>query len=72
MVSIVDHGTDKYGRTLADVYEGDELVNRWLVLNGWAWHYKKYSDDEDLAKAEKVAQARHAGLWADVAPLAAR
>jgi len=49
-------GLDKYGRTLADVWYNDVWYNELLVANGYAWHYKKYSDDAELASAEKKAK----------------
>ena len=63
-------GTDKYGRTLGIVVVGDVDANAKLVEDGWAWHFKKYSSDEQLAKLEEAARTAKRGLWADEAPLA--
>ena len=54
---------DKYGRTIGDIYLGDRWINKELVDEGWAWHYRKYSDSAELAKAEAQAQRAKAGLW---------
>lgn len=62
-------GQDKYGRTLGEVLVGKESVNRSLVRNGFAWHYKKYSSDEELAASEIAARKAKAGLWADANPI---
>jgi hypothetical protein len=43
----------------------DTWVNLWMVQNGWAWHYKAYSDDLTLSQAEVVARTERRGLWAD-------
>jgi endonuclease YncB( thermonuclease family) len=56
---------DKYRRTLGHIYVADRWINREMVEEGWAWHYKQYSDDEDLAKLELTARAKKVGLWAD-------
>ena len=34
-----------------------------------AWHYKQYSDDVSLAKAEQDARDAQRGLWADSKPI---
>jgi len=36
-VRVVDHGQDKYDRTIGDIYADDELVNLSLVEVGLAW-----------------------------------
>lgn len=65
-VTIQSTGTDKYGRTLAAVILPDGLnLNQALVQHGYAWWYRKYSDDETLAKLEAEARQKKRGLWAD-------
>lgn len=54
---------DKYGRTLGHVYFGNRNINLELVDEGMAWHYKKYSSDQQLAAAEQHARDRKIGLW---------
>ncbi|MGE0761041.1 MAG: thermonuclease family protein [Pirellulaceae bacterium] len=53
---------DRYGRTIATCFDNGGDLNRWMVLNGWAVAYRKYSTkyalDEDKARKE----AR--GIWA--------
>lgn len=56
---------DKYKRYLGNVYVEGLWVNLKMVADGWAWHFVKYSDDPDLAKAEKQARKAKIGLWAD-------
>jgi hypothetical protein len=41
-----------------------------MVEDGWAWHFKKYSKDQNLAKLEVIARSAKKGLWADPSPLA--
>ena len=53
---------DRYKRFIAECFKGNTNINRWLVRNGYAVVYKKYSKKylaaENLAKSEKL------GLWA--------
>jgi micrococcal nuclease len=35
-----------------------------------AWHYKQFSKDEKMAKAEVEAREAKKGLWADSNPVA--
>lgn len=61
-------GTDVYKRHLGSCTVGGEDVSRWLVRNGWALAFRRYSAayvaDEDFAREQKH------GLWggAFVAP----
>lgn len=36
-------GEDKYGRLVAVVYRDGRNVNRWIVRQGHAWEYDRYS-----------------------------
>jgi endonuclease YncB( thermonuclease family) len=60
--------TDKYKRTLGEVFFDGRWINKELVEEGWAWHYKQYSKSEVLAQAEKKAKANNLGLWSDKDP----
>jgi hypothetical protein len=42
-VSCVDHGKDRYGRTLAICSAGGEDLNAWVVRKGFALAYVQYS-----------------------------
>lgn len=71
IVRIKKTDTDRNGRWIAQTFtdSGKEL-GLLMVTAGYAWHYKKYSSDSDLAKAEKNAQKKKLGLWADKFPVA--
>jgi len=69
-VTVKKTGTDKYKRTLGIVIVGDVDANAKMVEDGWAWHFKKYNDEERLAKLEGAARKAKRGLWADEKPLA--
>ncbi len=58
--------TDMYGRIIGEVILQDGTnVNKELVKNGLAWHYKKYSIDESYSKLEESARAQKIGLWSE-------
>jgi endonuclease YncB( thermonuclease family) len=46
-------------------------VNLVLVVDGWAWHYKKYAGEQSssdrllYASAEEDARSQRSGLWSD-------
>lgn len=60
--------TDKYGRFLGHVLVNDRWINKELVDEGWAWHYKEYNDSAVLADAESQAREAGVGLWRDTNP----
>jgi len=62
-------GMDRYERTLGVVFVGGVNANLQLVQQGLAWHFKKYSDDQELAQAEVDARAARLGLWSGVDPM---
>jgi endonuclease YncB( thermonuclease family) len=61
---------DKYGRTLGNIFLDDRWINKDMVQEGWAWHYREYSKSEVLADAESEARTSHSGLWQDDKPIA--
>ena len=60
---------DRYDRILGHVYLDDRWINHEMVQDGWAWHYHKYSDDEELAAAECAARSHKVGLWSAPNPI---
>lgn len=69
-VTVHKTGVDKYNRTLGTVIVDKVDVCQKMVEEGWAWHFKKYSTDEDLAKLEEEAKSTKRGLWQDKDPTA--
>ncbi|TXN22383.1 thermonuclease family protein [Methylobacterium sp. WL19] len=61
-VSCDPRDTDKYGRTVAVCRKGTEDLNGWLVAQGHAVAYRRYS--EDYVPAENTAKAEKLGIWA--------
>jgi micrococcal nuclease len=57
---------DRYHRLIAEVIlEDGRNLNKLLVENGLAWHYKKYSKDKSYAELETIARQNKIGLWTD-------
>ena len=70
IVTIVEHGEDRYKRTIGDVLlEDGTSLNQELVKAGYAWWYFKYSDDRILGQLELDAKLAHVGLWKDKNPV---
>jgi endonuclease YncB( thermonuclease family) len=59
---------DRYGRSVADLYLDDRWINLEMVQDGFAWHYKQYSQGIKLAGAEQNARKAKIGLWIDPSP----
>lgn len=64
----VDKGRDRYGRTLGVVWIDKRNINLEIVSDGFAWHYKQFSKDKELADAETAARKAKHGLWFDAHP----
>ena len=61
---------DKYGRYIGDItLPNGTSVNQEIVKNGYAWHYKQYSNDQILADLENSAKKMKIGLWSDPQPI---
>lgn len=60
-----DHGTDRYGRRVLEMRLKDgPVIQRLLLDNGLAWHYRQYAPDRpDFAGAELAARKAGRGLW---------
>ena len=70
-VRLIVNNTDRYGRTVGTIILPDgRSLNEELVRNGYAWHYKAYSNDLKLANLESDARRYKRGLWQDANPVA--
>ena len=60
-VNCIKEDKDRYGRILAECFIGNVSLSRYLVRNGYAFAYRKYSQkfipDEDFARTNKN------GMW---------
>ena len=52
------------------MYFNNININKELVKNGLAWHFKKYSSDVEYAKLERQARKSKVGLWKEKNPIA--
>ena len=52
---------DRYKRLIGVCYVGQLDLNAWMVRNGWAVAYRKYS--MDYIDEEKAAQDNRRGIW---------
>ena len=60
---------DQYGRYVGKVFAGARYVNRFMLKEGLAWHYRHYAADDDvLSEAEARAKAAGKGIWAAESP----
>ena len=58
---------DRYGRIVAACRVGNTDLNRWMVSNGWAFAYRKYS--RRYVSDESVARSAGREVWrGDVVP----
>lgn len=63
-VRIVPTTTDRYGRTVADIYVGNRCVNREMVHRGAAWWFRRYAPkDHCMRELEASARKHKRGLW---------
>jgi endonuclease YncB( thermonuclease family) len=56
--------TDRYGRTVGELYADGVCVGCELVREGHAWVYRHFSRDPVLLELEAEARAARRGLWA--------
>ena len=60
-IRCTDEGKDFYGRVLGECFVNGESLSKYLVREGFAFAYRKYSDkfilDEEYAKSNRL------GMW---------
>ena len=62
---------DRYNRIIAEIIlQDDTNLNKELVKNGLAWHFKKYSDSQEYAEIEIDARNKQIGIWSEPNPTA--
>ncbi len=60
-VTCIKRDVDHYGRVVAICRAGPINLNAWMVGNGWAVAYRRYS--MDYIRDENEAKAAGKGLW---------
>jgi len=70
------YSVDRYKRVLAKIILDGRDINLSQVLSGYAWHFKRYqnqqsrSDKETYSEAELYAEKNELGLWGEKNPIA--
>jgi micrococcal nuclease len=67
-VTVTTRYRDTFDRPVARVRLGGEDLSQALVRAGMAWHFTRYSNDRELATAEREARSARRGLWAEPNP----
>jgi endonuclease YncB( thermonuclease family) len=72
--NIERHKRDRFGRLVGKVVIGERDIALEMLLQGMAWHYKRFESEQEpidrvrYAEAESMARSARAGLWNDAAP----
>jgi endonuclease YncB( thermonuclease family) len=69
LVTVIEKKKDKYGRTIGHVIVDGRDTNLLMIEQGMAWHYKQFSKNARLDKAEADARAAKKGLWSNRDPV---
>ena len=75
-VDVEWHKKDRWNRKIGIVYSEGQDVGLVMVERGFAWHFKRYANEqthsnrEAYAAAEASARHRKKGLWSDPEPIA--
>ena len=60
-VSCYDKGRDRYGRMIAICYVRGQDLSAWIVEQGWAMAFRRYSDA--YVGQEQAAEDAERGIW---------
>ena len=69
LITVLTTKRDRYGRIIGHITVDGVDVNAELVRLGYAWVYRRYSDDPELLRLEGIARTQRLGLWADENPI---
>ncbi len=62
---------DRNKRLISEIILLDEKnVNKEIIKLGLAWHFKKYSDNDEYAQLEIEARDKKIGIWSEPNPIA--
>ena len=74
-VEVESNKKDRYQRTVGKVTINGQDANLAMIVAGYAWHYKKYQNEQPLGdrhlytSAEQDAREARIGLWRDPHPI---
>ena len=55
------NGKDRYGRFIAECFKNKTNINGWMVRNGYAVAYEKYS--KKFVSMQNIAKKNKSGIW---------
>ena len=58
------------GRWIGEIFYNNQNLGKELVRNGLAWHFKRYSKNQNYAELEIIARQKKIGLWQEENPVA--
>lgn len=68
-IRMTELGSDQYGRTVAEIFSGDKLVNLTLLEQGLVYispaFYKKCPNSLAMLQAETLSKNKKVGVWSD-------
>jgi micrococcal nuclease len=70
MVDVKWQKLDRNKRVLGTVICNNININQQMIVDGYAWHFVKYSKDASLHELEIKARNQKRGLWQDNNPMA--
>ncbi len=62
VICVTEKNKDYWKRTVAECFINDESLSSFMVINGYACDYVKYSKKK-YAKEQEYAQANKLGIW---------
>ncbi len=60
-IKCIGYKKDRYKRIIGECYLEEQDIQEWMVKNGWAIAYKKYS--KKYINAENFAKSNNLGIW---------
>lgn len=70
-VTVISKGErDRNGRWIAEIFYNNQNLGKELVRNGLAWHFKRFSKNNNYAQLEIEARKKKIGLWQEQNPVA--
>ncbi len=70
-VTLISNGKrDRNGRWIGEIFYNNQNLGKELVRNGLAWHFKRYSKNQNYAELEIIAKQKKVGLWQEENPVA--
>ncbi len=62
-IGLVRHNTDRYGRVIGELFDGETSLNLAMVRVGQAAVYPQYCSDPAYFSAERAAKSAGLGIW---------